>query len=387
LDEQNEYQPPFIQTCYIFSIIFLLPHTISIVYYMLEISYLSGEIDLRADISEPDAPEDTVSLENVMLVDICGAAIAFPCLMCIQCTKICDCCAEKLSQQRDYEVPESSTTGTAPREPKTKTSNGLSLSALSTALTSLISQPGRRTRGSVVPSDGPDEDDLEDQNDLKRLQELRMKKRNAAPEAEPPIHPPSSSKRPLTQSEHQENEKEDDPDAAENVASSPSRPPLQIDPSSPRRDQQQEQQEEGEEDRLNQSSNSPEELDRSSSSPSKKIRTTLLAKDFKVLWSQLPVAGSFQCKLRMAPNIQKLTEHLRKQGFHVVYASSSSDTETEISICNVKESAEDPTRWFMTRFVFTNTLFSAVMKSEDSSLVESYVKRFTLARVLKIDTS
>jgi hypothetical protein len=356
---------------------------------MLEISYLSGEIDLRADISEPDTPEDTINLENVMLVDICGAVIAFPCLMCIQCTKICDCCAEKLSQ-RDYEVTEESPAA-APRPPKVKSANGtgLSLGALSIALTSLISQPGRRTRGSVVPSDGPDEEDLEDQNDMKRLQALRMKKRNAAPDTEPPIHPPpsSSSKRPLTQSEHQDNEKEDDPDPEDGAADpSPGRSPLSIDPSSPRREQQGREQQQGE-DELNQSAHSHDELDRSSSSPSKKIRTTLLAKDFKVLWSQLPVAGSFQCKLRMAPNIQKLTEHLRKQGFHVVYASSSSDTETEISICNVKESAEDTTRWFMTRFVFTNTLFSAVMKSEDNSLVEAYVKRFTLARVLKIDTS
>lgn len=346
---------------------------------MLEISYLSGEIDLRADISEPDAPEDTVNLENVMLVDICGAIIAFPCLMCIQCTKICDCCAEKLSQQRDYEVTEPSA---GPRAPKPKTTNGLTLGALSTALTSLLSQPGRRTRGSVVPSDGPDEDDLEDQNDMKRLQALRMKKRNAGPEVEPPIHPPSYS----SKSGHQENEKDDDLDAAEDDEIPPPRSPLEIDPSSPSATHQQKQQE-GDDDRLNESTNSPDELDRSSSSPSKKIRTTLLAKDFKVLWSQLPVAGSFQCKLRMAPNIQKLTEHLRKQGFHVVYASSASDTETEISICNVKESPEDTTRWFMTRFVFTNTLFSAVMKSEDGSLVENYVKRFTLARVLKIDTS
>jgi hypothetical protein len=390
---------------------------------MLEVSYLSGEIDLRADISEPDAPEDTVSLQNVMLVDICGAIIAFPCLLCIQCTKICDCCLAAAAQHKSYEVTDDAS---GPREvgrktvangkEKAKGSGALSLSTLSSALVSLISQPGRRTRGSVVPSDGPDDEDLEDQNDMKRLQALRFKNRNQAqqpepsappppeqnpPELEMPIHPPpsqkplqstpsqrtlqpSQSQRPLppiaSQRPSQDNEKEDD---SSNTTNAPSRPPLAIDPHSPSQQEY---------DGLNSSSlpatNSPNEVEEdpsSASSPSKKLRTTLLAKDFKFLWSKLPVAGSFQCRLRMAPNIQKLTEHLRKQGFHIVFASSSSDTETEISICNIKESGED--EWFMARFVFTNSHFSAVMKSENSQLIESYVKRFTLAKVLKIDTS
>jgi hypothetical protein len=384
---------------------------------MLEISYLSGEIDLRADISEPDAPEDTVSLENVMLVDICGAIVAFPCLLCIQCTKICDCCLETVSQQRNYEVTEEPS---APHEGGKKNpvpvasgkekvkGSALSLRTLSSALFSLVSQPGGRTRGgSVVPSNGSDEDDLEDQNEMKKLHALRFKNHNRAPtelaeppqqeppEMEAPIHStssqrplqpnpsqkpplPAQSRRPLPP---QDNEKEDEPPS--NTTDVPSRPPLSIET---------QQENDGEPNEgMNSSSvalpptNSPDEMDQSSSSPNKKFRTTLLAKDFKTLWSKLPVAGSFQCKLRMAPNIQKLTEHLRKQGFHIVFASSSSDTETEISICNIKESADD--EWFMTRFIFTNSHFSAVMKSENSQLIESYVKRFTLARVLKIDTS
>ena len=112
---------------------------------------------------------------------------------------------------------------------------------------------------------------------------------------------------------------------------------------------------------------------------------TLSVHQFKALWSSLQVLGSFQCKLRAAPNMQTLTQHLRKQNFHVVFAASPSDTETEVSICNIRPSGEDS--WFMARFLFSKSVFSAAMKSQSADEVEGYVKKFALARVLKIDTS
>lgn len=112
---------------------------------------------------------------------------------------------------------------------------------------------------------------------------------------------------------------------------------------------------------------------------------TLSVHQFKALWGSLQVLGSFQCKLRSAPNMQTLTQHLRKQNFHVVFAASPSDTETEVSICNIRPNGDDA--WFMARFLFSKSIFSAAMKAQDAAEVEGYVKRFALARVLKIDTS
>jgi hypothetical protein len=112
---------------------------------------------------------------------------------------------------------------------------------------------------------------------------------------------------------------------------------------------------------------------------------TLSVHQFKALWGSLPVHGSFQCKLRSAPNMQVLTQHLRKQNFHVVFAASPSDTETEVSICNIRPSGDDA--WFMARFLFSKSVFSAAMKAQNAGDVEGYVRKFALARVLKIDTN
>jgi hypothetical protein len=77
--------------CYIMSIIFMLPYVLSLFLYLMDISYLSGEIDLRGDISEPEVPEGTTDLSNVTLRDICGACLAAPCLICLQIAALCDC--------------------------------------------------------------------------------------------------------------------------------------------------------------------------------------------------------------------------------------------------------------------------------------------------------
>lgn len=61
---------------------------------MMDLSYLSGEIDLRGDISEPEVPEDTMDLSGVLLKDICGAIIAMPFIICIQLSAMCDCVAK-----------------------------------------------------------------------------------------------------------------------------------------------------------------------------------------------------------------------------------------------------------------------------------------------------
>ena len=129
----------------------------------------------------------------------------------------------------------------------------------------------------------------------------------------------------------------------------------------------------------------PPEPDLEQAVEQEEVSPVLSVQQFKALWPALSVAGSFQCKLRSAPNMQILTAHLRKQNFNVVFAASPTDKETEVSLCNIKESADEP--WFMARFLFTSSLFSAVMKSQESDVVEGHVRRFALAKVLKIDTS
>ena len=111
-------------------------------------------------------------------------------------------------------------------------------------------------------------------------------------------------------------------------------------------------------------------------------RTLPVAK-FKALWSSLGTAGSFQCNLKSLPAITNLTDHLKKQGFHIVFAAKPSPNDVEVGVCNIRLAETDV--WFMARFLATATSFSAVMKAQNPEQVTSYVKKFALAKVLKID--
>ena len=116
------------------------------------------------------------------------------------------------------------------------------------------------------------------------------------------------------------------------------------------------------------------------------LMSPILSKErFKDIWGNLPVAGSFQCKLKSPPINDSFVSHLGKQGFHIVFVTASSSTESEVGICNIRIDGSGP--WFVSRFVYGKSTFSAVMKCEDQSLMTNYVKKFALAKVLKIDTS
>ena len=66
--------------------------------------------------------------------------------------------------------------------------------------------------------------------------------------------------------------------------------------------------------------------------------------------------------------------------------ATSQDTSggIEVGICNIRTSGEEP--WFMARFLASTSNFSAVMKCQDPSIVEKFVKKFALAKILKIET-
>lgn len=111
---------------------------------------------------------------------------------------------------------------------------------------------------------------------------------------------------------------------------------------------------------------------------------TMTAKMFKSAWNKLNSAGSFQCKLKTPAVQPAFVEHLRKQAFHVVFVSNPATGGFEIGVCNVRENGEGP--WFLARFLSVDETFSAVMKCEDPSTVTTHVKRFALAKVLRINT-
>ena len=111
---------------------------------------------------------------------------------------------------------------------------------------------------------------------------------------------------------------------------------------------------------------------------------TLSLPQFKSRWAALTPSGSFHCKLRMAPDITVLNAHLKKQGFCVVYDKKDSAGEIEIGFCNVRSGDEAV---FMARFMIDQKNFNAVMKCENNSDTAAYVKKFALAKVLKIDTT
>ena len=112
---------------------------------------------------------------------------------------------------------------------------------------------------------------------------------------------------------------------------------------------------------------------------------TLDVQKFKELWTTLATSGSFQCKLRSIPDVKSFCEHMKKQGFHVTYAATPKDEDVEVGLSNIREDRKGP--WFIARLLTSGNSFSAVMKAEDPEVVPKYVKRFALAKVLKIDTS
>ena len=107
--------------------------------------------------------------------------------------------------------------------------------------------------------------------------------------------------------------------------------------------------------------------------------------EFKTQWGALGVAGQFQCKLAHAPQLLPFTSHMRTQGFHVVFASTPTPEDIEVGVCNIKQ-APGETR-FMARFLSSGMSFSAVMKCESAEAVPAFVKKFALAKILKIDTT
>ena len=115
------------------------------------------------------------------------------------------------------------------------------------------------------------------------------------------------------------------------------------------------------------------------------VSPILSVADFKTLWAALAVSSQFQCKLRDNPALMAFTEHLRKQGFHIVFGSTPSPEDVEVGVCNIRSAPSDPQ--FMARFLSSQRSFSAVMKCDNVDAVPAFVKKFALAKILSIDTT
>jgi hypothetical protein len=122
-----------------------------------------------------------------------------------------------------------------------------------------------------------------------------------------------------------------------------------------------------------------EELEKETSKPFLEVSS------FRTMWGTLANSGSFQCKLKSTPSLVALIDHLKRQGFHVVFAAQPKADEVEVGICNIRSDGQGP--WFLARFLASSGSFSAVMKSEDPAATSKYVKKFALAKTLKIDTN
>ena len=67
-----------------------------------------------------------------------------------------------------------------------------------------------------------------------------------------------------------------------------------------------------------------------------------------------------------------------------MFANSPPSGGIEVGICNIRTTGDDA--WFMARFLASPSNFSAVMKCQDPTVVEKFVKKFALAKILKIET-
>lgn len=111
--------------------------------------------------------------------------------------------------------------------------------------------------------------------------------------------------------------------------------------------------------------------------------SVLTINNFKHLWGTLETAGSFTCKLKSTPTSALLRSHLEKYGFHIVFSTDTPGTrDIEMGLCNIRDDTSN-VEWFCARFLVNNDTFTAVMKCQNTDIT-TYVKRFALAKVLKI---
>lgn len=371
----TDFQLATIFPFYICINIFTWPYLIVTLYYTLDISYWMDElVNANGDIAEESPPSDTIDLSDVNLNQILMLVFAFPCLITVQImdliVALCKAIARyvRIRRRQMQEVAEhkralreaeeiearrgrSSLWDRIKRTVKRRwkqmccCGSGASLprqGATSPGLddewgpASLPSSPSKSPTGpSALASYGAPDRETQERLARERAteeQEKRLVARQAEIEAklEEEAERAAAEKERLAKIEAAEAQKR-------------------------------------------------EEMERENSKP------VLEVPSFRMVWGQLGTTGSFQCKLKATPSLVGLMDHVKRQGFHVVFASQPNSDEVELGICNIRDGGQGP--WFLARFLAAQGSFSAVMKSQDPKITSGYVKKFALAKCLKIDTN
>lgn len=374
---------------YIFSIIFCIIHGCAIIIYVLDIWFVLDGIVLGEDIEEPDPPANIMDLSDVSFQQICLFFAVIPCVFAIQVMDFINAymrflqryCAYRRrvatdrhlhSQERDQHHRGKRTL--CGRIAKTLHNRWVSLtwccrrdsSTLSASSSSQV--PGDKQENELADTEFGEgqqqqlrvvvDRELQERLERERIEEEKARRAEARAEA---------AKRQL-----QEEEMRRTAAANEELR----RQQLEAEASLKKAQEE-------------------AEIRRQQEAEAAARAPVLTLKDFKALWGALDTGGAFQAKIKMQPSMTVLTEHFQKQGFHIVFTSGASSAEIEIGVCNIRQIWHDnsagasptPEAWFLARFLASSTHFSAVMKATDQNIIKGFVKKFLLAKVLKMDTT
>jgi len=343
---------------YVCTIIFLMPYLAAQAYYTLEISYYIDGIDTGGIIAEPDPPERVMDLSDVSLFQSCIFVVGMPCILLIQCSDLVKAVASAYAKHYAH-VPLFAKPKKAAKEPPQRGKKNKLLRRIYKTVT-------RWFRGSkkkeVVPEPAP----------APALEELEAGK---------------SGDGTLQLADIQQDREKEEREERERAVREREerRRQLEIDNAAEEAERRRKTDQQLMEAArvLNERRQKEEEERRRREEEAAGFDKALSVAKFKALWSSLGTSGSFQCNLKTLPAITNLTEHLKKQGFHIVFAAKPSANDVEVGVCNIRTAETDV--WFMARFLATQTNFSAVMKAQNAEQVTAYVKKFALAKVLKID--
>lgn len=340
---------------YVCTLIFLLPYLPVLLLYTLDVSYLTDEVEKGGVIEELDPPPDVKDMSDVTLLQAFVFVCGMPCILCIQ---VCDLAtAVKTAYDHHYrDQPLVTCPKLCPDHTKIYAASSKEVKRKkkrSTIWSRLWKTCLRCFRGAKAKKDV---------KPMVEVQELQLKELESDRERE------ERENREKILREQEEERQRFAQKEAEELAAFQRQQQEELEAAARKLEEQRQQEQRAlEEAEANQ------------------WKSVLTVNDFKSLWASLGTNGSFQCNLKTMPDQNALIEHLKKQGFHIVFCVSPNANDMEIGICNVRPVGHEA--WFMARFLASNNSFSAVMKSHDASLVPTLVKKFALARVLKIDAA
>lgn len=358
-----------LQPYYIASVLFLVPYLLCVCCNLLNVSYLNDELEFGGSLYEPDAPEDTWDLSGMSLEDFAKAVVAYPIAVALQTLELLlalyNLALRLWRRLRRYlEDRWQRYQQELAREEKGKKKRRGLIARILKTITRWFATLLICLRGGGAAARYKAEDEQTD-----AAKAGAGAGAGGSSESEQALRILEQEKEAQERMERERHEMELERQKQRELEDRVRREAEEL--ARQDKDRRRREKEEEEEKRRK------EELEKLGS-------PILSVSEFKAMWSELAVAGQFQCKLRENPELIPFTEHLRKQGFHIVFASVPSPSDVEVGVCNVRDKSEDPR--FMARFLSTSLAFSAVMKCESAEAVPPFVKKFALAKILKIDT-